>query len=173
MENNKFNRHYSKKSVTELIEELRFHRINVNLTDKVWFEALRVHLSERDISTEERQAVNHILSEVFDKELESLNKQKKEFEKGQKIKNHSNLLINPTDIISAGRNIKNIASVVLVMIFLVVIAIITAFISKNPDTIKYAYLLLGASSLICNLIILFQLYSAGDYLENSVYKKEE
>ena len=175
MENNKFNKFYSKKPVTELIEQLRAHRINGNRLDKDWFEALKVHLSERDISNEERQTVNHILSDDFDpiKEIESLNKQKIELEKGQKRQNHSNLIVNPTNIISAGRNIKSVVYVVLAMTLFAVGAILTASNSTNPDTIKNAYLFLGAASLMCNIIILFQLHSAGDNLENSVYQKEE
>jgi hypothetical protein len=173
MENNKFNKFYSRKPVTELIEQLRAHRNNINLLDKEWFEALKLHLSERDISTEERQTVSHILSEDFDKEMESLNKQKNEFERGQKTRKHSNLIINPTNIISAGKNIKSVVYVVLVMTFFAIIAIVTANTSTDPDTITTAYILLGGASLICNIIILFQLHSAGDNLENSVYNKEE
>ena len=167
MENNQFNKFYSKKPITELIEQLRAHRINVNRLDKDWFEALKVHLSEREISTKERQTVNHILSDDFDqiKEIDSLNK--------QKIHKHSKLIVNPTNIISAGRNIKSVVYVVLAMILFAVGAILTASNSTNPDTIKNAYLFLGATSLVCNIIILFQLHSAGDNLENSFYQKEE
>ena len=175
MENNKFNKFkfnkfYSKKPVSEVIEELRSLRITGSRLDKDWYEALKIHLSERDISTEERQTVNHILSEDFDKEL-SLNKQKNEFEKGQRTHNHSNLIIDPTKIISAGRNIKSVVYVVLVMTLLAIIAILTANSSRDLDTIKNAYFFLGAASLICNPIILILLHSAGDNLENSVYQK--
>ena len=108
MENNKFNSFYSEKPVTELIEQLRAHRIYSNRLDKDWFEALKVHLSQRDISTEERQTVKHILSDDFDpmKEIEFLNKQKIELGNRQKGQNHSNLIINPTNIITAERNPK-------------------------------------------------------------------
>lgn len=173
MENNKFNKFYSKKSVSELIEQLRSHRITGSTLDKDWYEALKIHLSERDISPNTRRTVNHILSEDFDKERESLNKQKIEFEKRQKKQNHSNLIINPTYIVSAGRNIKSVVYVVLAMTLSVVGAILTASSSTNPDTIKNTYLFLGAASLTCNIIILFTLHSAGDNLENSVYQKEE
>ena len=65
MEDNKFNKFYSKKSTSDLIEQIRAHRINGYGLDKEWFEALILHLSERDISTEERQTVNNILSDDF------------------------------------------------------------------------------------------------------------
>lgn len=175
MENNKFNKFYSKKPVAELIKQIRDHRINGNRLDKEWFEALKVHLSEREISYEEKQIVNHLLSDEFDpiKELETLNNHKIESKNVDKTQNNCNLMINPTNIISAGRNIKSVVYVVLVMTLFALIAILTANISKNINTIKNAYLILGVASLIGNIIILFQLHSAGDNLENSVYKKEE
>jgi hypothetical protein len=175
MENNKFNKFYNKKSVSNLIDQIRSHRITGNTMDKDWYEALIKHLTERYITDEERKIVDHILSDDFDKikELETLNNQKIEFEKVQKTQNHSNLMINPSNIISAGRNIKGVVYVVLVMTLFAIIAILTANSSRDLDTIKNTYLFLGAASLICNIIILFQLHSAGDNLENSVYKKEE
>ena len=62
MENNKFNKFYSKKSVIDLIEQIRSHRITGSTIDKDWYEALIKHLTERDITDEERKIVDHILS---------------------------------------------------------------------------------------------------------------
>ncbi len=62
MNNNKFNEFYSKKPVRELIEQLRDHRITGTILDKAWYEALVSHLSERELSDEDRKIVNHILS---------------------------------------------------------------------------------------------------------------
>jgi hypothetical protein len=171
MENNKFNKFYSKISATELIEQLRAHRINIQKLDEEWYEALKVHLSERELSTEERKVIDHILSDDFFKEIENFNKNK--IENGHKRQIQSNLNINPTKIVSAGRNIKNVVYAVLVMTLIVVFATFTAINSKNPETIKNAYLFLGIASLICNIVILFQLHSAGDNLEYSINKKEE
>ncbi len=161
--------------VTELIKELRTHIITGNRLDKEWFEALKIHIIERELSTEERQTINHILSDEFDpiKELESFNKQEIEFEKRQKRQNHSNLIINPTKIISAGKNMKSVVYFVLILTLSAVGAILTAISSTNPDTIKNAYTFLSIATLICNIIILNLLHSAGDNLENSFYQKEE
>jgi uncharacterized membrane protein (GlpM family) len=143
--------------------------------DKEWYEALIKHLTARDITDEERKIVDHILSDdiVQIKELETLNNQQIDFEKVPNKQNHSNLMINPSNIISAGRNIKSVVYVVLVMTLFALFAIYITNSSRDLDTIKNAYLFLGAASLICNIIILFQLHSAGDNLENSVYKKGE
>ncbi len=62
MENNKFNKFYSKKSLKELLEQLRLHRITGSTLDKEWYEGLKQHLYERDMSEEERKIVEHILS---------------------------------------------------------------------------------------------------------------
>lgn len=107
--------------------------------------------------------------EFFEKEIVSIQKEKSA-EKTLKIKN---AVIEPSNIISAGKAIKNVVYVVLAMTLFAVVAILTASNSTNPDTIKDTYLFLGATSLVCNIIILFQLHSAGDNLENSVYQKEE
>lgn len=172
MEDNKFNKFYSKKSTSDLIELIRAHRINGYGLDKEWFEALILHLSERDISTEERQTVNNILSDDFQKGVESLNKQRTEFEKEQKKQNHSTLIINPTYIIAAGKNLKIMVYFVLLILLFALTAGLVVCSSWKMDTIKNACLLLGAAILICNVMILFQLHSAGDNLENSVIDKE-
>ena len=100
-------------------------------------------------------------------------KQKNEFEKGQKTQNHFNLMINPSNIISAGRNIKSVVYVILVMTLFTIIAILNVSNSTNPDIIKSTLFFLGVVGLICHLIILILLYLAGNDLENSVYQKEE
>lgn len=62
MENNKFNRFYSEKSVKELLGQLRSHRITGSTLDKQWYEGLKQHLYHREITEEERKVVEHILS---------------------------------------------------------------------------------------------------------------
>lgn len=62
MENNKFNKFYSKKSVKDLIEQLRSHIISKNILDKEWYEALKLHLLDRELTNEEREVVHHLLS---------------------------------------------------------------------------------------------------------------
>lgn len=175
MDKNKFNKFYSKKTITQLIEQLRDHRIYGNIMDEEWFEALKIHLMEREISFEESQKIIYLLSDEFDpiKELEILKNQKTELDKLQTTGIDKNLTINPTKIISAGKNIKSIMYVILVVNLVAIISIWTAINSSDPETFKKVYLFLGAATLISSIIILFLLHSAGDNLENSVYKKEE
>ena len=54
------------------------------------------------------------------------------------------------------------------MIGFTAIGVLFAASSKDTQTIMNTYMILGIASLVCNIIILFQLYSAGDNLENSV-----
>ena len=87
----------------------------------------------------------------------------------------SNEVINPTNIIAAGRNIKSAVYVILVMVVftLIVLLVSASNPSENPEEIKSIYIFLGVGSIICNIIILEQLHSAGHNLENSVNKKVE
>ncbi len=62
MENNQYNKFYSKKSVTELIEQLRSHRVTGIRLAEDWYEALKIHLNERELSDDARKMVDHILS---------------------------------------------------------------------------------------------------------------
>ena len=87
--------------------------------------------------------------------------------------NIKNMQIAGHKIIDAGRSIKSVVRLVIIMILLAIIASLTTYFSEDNDTITTIYLLLGIASLICNIIILILLYSAGDNLENSIYKKVE
>ena len=165
MKNSNFNTFYSTKPVAELIEQLWYHRnkvkkidkewfvaLKVHLSekemltlDKEWFEALKVHLSEREMSTEDRKAVNHILSEI----------------------NSSDNSLAKSGINAAGKSLKNIVYTVIILILCATVGIFISVNSSDLETIKNTYIFLGIVSLICNLLILSSLYSAGDHLENS------
>ncbi len=106
--------------------------------------------------------------ELFEKEIVSIQKAKSA-EKTLKIKN---AVINPSNIISAGKAIKNVVYTTLLMITFAVIAFLIVRSSRDLETIKNTYIFIGLLSLICNIIILFQLYSAGNSLEKSVTKED-
>lgn len=107
--------------------------------------------------------------EFFEKEIGPIQKTKS-VKKTPKIKN---AVIDPSNIISAGKAIKNVVYTTLTMITIAVFAFLTVTTSTDIETIKKTYNFIGLLYLICNIIILFQLHSAGDNLENSVYNKEE
>lgn len=161
MENNKFNKFYSKKSVSDLIVKLRTHRIRPHL-DKEWFEGLKKHLSERDITDEERKIVEHILS---------LNSEEIEQEEEKRLRdvaiNSSNISIRKSGINAAGKSLKHIVYAAVLLILFTTFGIIISVTSKDPEKIQLTYLFLGIISLVCNISILISLYLAGDHLENS------
>jgi hypothetical protein len=168
MENNKFNKFYSKKSVSDLIVQLRTHRITGSTLDKEWYEGLKKHLSERDITDEEKKIVDHILSA----NSEALKQEEEKFE--TEIKrlrevaiNSSNITLQTSGINAAGKSLKNIVYAAVLLILFTTIGIFVSVTSKDPETIKNTYIFLGVISLICNTSILISLYSAGDHLENS------
>lgn len=106
--------------------------------------------------------------EFFEKEIVSIQKVKSA-ERTLKIKNS---VIEPSNIISAGKAIKNVVYTTLIMITIAVIAILIVSSSKDMNTIKNTYIFIGLLSLVCNIIILVQLYSAGDSLEKAVTKED-
>jgi hypothetical protein len=168
MENNRFNKFYSKKYVRDLIVELRTHRITGNTLDKEWYEGLKKHLSERDITYEERKIVDHILSatsEVLKQDEEQFAIEKERLK--EIAFNSSNSALKKSGINSAGTSLKNIVYAAILLIFFTTIGIFISVSSTDPETIKNTYLFLGVVSLICNISILYNLYSAGDHLENS------
>jgi len=168
MENNKFNKFYSKKSVIDLIEQIRSHRIKGNTMDKDWYEALIKHLSERDVTDEERKKVDHILSanpELLKTEEEQFAIEMKRLK--EIAFNSSNISLKKSGINAAGKSLKNIVYAAILLILFTTIGIFFSVSSKDPETIKNTYLFLGIVSLICNISILYNLYSAGDHLENS------
>lgn len=168
MENNKFNRFYSKKSVHDLIEQIRSHRITGSTIDKDWYEALIKHLTERNITDEERKIVDRILSanpEILKQEEEQFAIEKERLK--EIAFKSSNSSLNKFGINSAGTALKNIVYAATILILFTTIGIYISVFSSDPQTIKNTYLFLGIVSLICNISILYNLYSAGDHLENS------
>ena len=166
MKKNKF---YSKKSVIDLIEQIRSHRITGSTIDKDWYEALIKHLTERDITDEERKIVDRILSanpEILKQDEEQWRIEKERLK--EIAFNSSNSALKKSGINSAGTALKNIVYAVLLLILFTTTGIfISVSSTADKETINNTYLFLGIISLICNISILFNLYSAGDHLENS------
>jgi hypothetical protein len=106
--------------------------------------------------------------DFFEKEIVSIQKEKFT-EKTLKIKNTG---IDSSNFISAGKAIKNVVYTTLIMFAIALIAFVIVISARDMDTIKNTYIFIGLSSLACNIIILVQLYNAGDSLEKSVTKAE-
>lgn len=73
--------------------------------------------------------------------------------------------INVYKIVEAGKALKNVVYAVLIMISSSVIGVIVAFSSRNVGELTTVYIIIGLVSLVCNIVILLQLYSAGENLE--------
>ena len=98
-------------------------------------------------------------------EAQRKEKEEKKIEE-KELKNNSSA-INPSNIVSAGKALKSVVSVTLLMIVIAVIGIFIAGSSEDLQTIQNTNAFVGVSILLCNIIILFQLYSAGDNLVKS------
>jgi len=73
--------------------------------------------------------------------------------------------INVNKIVEAGKALKNVVYAVLIMILSSVIGVLIAISSSQNDKMTFVYVFIGLVSLVCNIIILLQLYSAGESLE--------
>jgi hypothetical protein len=176
MEINKFNKVYSKKSVSDLLEQLLNHRITGSTLEKEWYEALKIHLTQREINQEERKIFEKILDsapEVLKNEIQYIKIEilstKEEMSKAKS----RNLFIEPSHIKSAGKSIKNVVYATLFLTILAVVSFLIMSSSKDLETVKNISILIGLLSFSCNIFIMFQLFSVGDNLEKSVKEIEE
>jgi hypothetical protein len=80
----------------------------------------------------------------------------------------SNSFKEPIPLSDSCKAIKSVVYVTLIMILSAVFAFMIVSSSKDIDTIKNTYVFMGILSLICNIIILIQLFTAGDNLVKSV-----
>lgn len=76
--------------------------------------------------------------------------------------------VNPEYIIAAGRSLKSVVIVAIVMIICSIIGYIVADNSTDIESSRNIYYSIGAVGLIAWIIILIKLYSAGDNLEDAV-----
>jgi hypothetical protein len=169
MGNNKFNDFYSEKTVKDLVELIRQHRTMQSDLGQEWFEGLQKHLDERNLSTDEKKEVDFVLTENI-RQLEKKAELKKE--NNQKIfPSHPisvPVLVNKSDIIAAGKAIKNVVYIAIVMIISAIVAIFISANSSDIDIIKNTYIAIGTINLFCYIALLIKFYEAGEKLENSV-----
>lgn len=179
MENNKYNDYYSGKSVKDLISQLRLHRITGNTYDEKWYEALKVHLSQRNLTEAERERVEHILSANPDT-LELENQQEEKLKESEK---EDYVLIDSFKIITVGKNLQSISRIILIGFFVNIIltGLIFYYLSgstkdfgqvyQNLNNIKTIALIMGIFNFIIVIRIADDFDKAGDNLIKSVQKK--
>ncbi len=81
---------------------------------------------------------------------------------------NNNLIINPSNILEAGKKLKTIVYCILIMI---AITLYVLFIKKSSTMSAVSvYIYIGIVSLSCNAFILYKLFIVGDNLEKSVKK---
>ncbi|MBP6038727.1 MAG: hypothetical protein KA523_00855 [Flavobacterium sp.] len=84
-------------------------------------------------------------------------------------KNNSKFILTyPEKIQEAGKSLKAIVTTTLFLIVCLVIGFFIIYNAKSIDTLKNTYIFIGIATLILNIIILINLFYAGDSLENSV-----
>lgn len=128
-------------------------------------ELLNTTMKEMGFNSYEEYYYNEFPEKALTEEQKKEIAENKNVEKILKINSSA---INPNNILSAGKAIKSVVYVTLIMILSAVFAFMIVSSSKDIDTIKNTYVFMGILSLICNIIILIQLFTAGDNLVKSV-----
>ncbi len=168
MKDNIYNSFYSKKTLYELIEQLKLHRITGNTLKEDWYQALIVHLSERNLLEKERKLIEYILStdpKILEKE--------KEEKDVNTSKTYNYVITNPDKIVEAGASLKNMVYLIAVMIFCLIGSVLFLNTQRDLEAIKNTYIFMSFIGIVCNVSVLVSLYAAGDNLENSVTKTDK
>jgi formate-dependent nitrite reductase membrane component NrfD len=168
---NKFNMYYSKLSIEELIDKLNMHIKTGNTLEEEWFDALIIHLGERETSPEEKNKIETILSKEYKEKLIEIKFDKlKKTEQFKEINESSK--INSIHILEAGKALTKSVWMLIVMLISVIATLFIGFSTsqngKNYQTLENSFIAAGIISLVFSLIIISQIYSAGDYLIRSV-----
>jgi hypothetical protein len=84
----------------------------------------------------------------------------------QKSRLNQQANINPSKLVSAGRALKKVVWIVVGLLSVSLIFGLIALNSSSFQTITTLYIIIGFLTLIGNIIILYNLFQAGDYLED-------
>lgn len=170
MENNKYDDFYFKLSTNVLIEQLRFNIINGGSFLNDWHEELIRHLKNRVLSVTENDLLEHILNSdpsilkiEHNRQVEIELAAKKNIEK-----NTNKIALNTALIAEAGKSLKIIVYLVILMVLSMFLWILVSPSFEDPNEITIAYTVLGVINILCSFATLTILHNAGDNLEKSV-----
>jgi hypothetical protein len=77
-------------------------------------------------------------------------------------------IINTSNIVAAGRGIKSVVYVIIVLISISLFGLVFAAKANDSNSLVGIYLFMGITSFLCNIIILVLVYNVGDKLEHSI-----
>lgn len=169
MENNKFDKFYSKKRIKDLLEKLRNHKSGIFLMEPDWYDGLILHLNNRNLTPTEKEEFEYILT-TDPKELKTKSQTQIEPDNQSDSFNSG---VNASKIIAAAKAIKSASYGIFAVTLLSILNVFITLKSQNYETIIVTNLLLVVLGLIVLIVVLFQIYDAGENLENSVRKDNE
>jgi hypothetical protein len=168
MQNNKFNIFFLKKPESELIQSLLSHTLTGNTLEPEWYNALIIHLKERELNEEFNNVYERILNtsptilklqeEELLIKLRTLNKTES---------NTSGLVLKSSGNYEAGKSLKNVVYIIILWILFSIIGVFVSITSKDFEVIKYAYIFTGIGGFICLVMLLLSVYNAGNNLQKS------
>lgn len=165
MEDNKYNKIYSKQSVSDLIIKLKNHRVTGNSLEKDWYEALISHLKERELSTSERESIDYILTQEFVNDIRSA-------QSAALVQEGADLIINPQLIRDAGISILGIFYTITASLIINIFGFILIFKFMHRDALVTTSIVLGIVNIILLLIILSKIHTTGVNFKNSITQKK-
>jgi|SRR5690606_7033886 len=151
----KFDDFYSKKSASELLNKLRAAKVTPGTMDKAWYDALIIHLQNRQLSSEEKNLFDHILST----DAETLKE-----EKQSAITRENNNRASPS--LSGGEGgrytaLKTVSGLISILGYLVIIVgIVLLFFMLSQDQI-----LMGFVALIASVVIALPLLAYSNLIQ--------
>jgi len=151
----KFDDFYSKKSASELLNKLRAAKVTPGTMDKAWYDALIIHLQNRQLSSEEKNLFDHILST----DAETLKE-----EKQSAITRENNNRVSPS--LSGGEGgrytaLKTVSGLISILGYLVIIVgIVLLFFMLSQDQI-----LMGFVALIASVVIALPLLAYSNLIQ--------
>ena len=165
MEDNKYNKIYSKQSVSDLIIKLKNQRVTGNSLKKDWYEALISHLKERELSTSERESIDYILTQEFVNDIRSA-------QSAALVQEGADLIINPQLIRDAGISILGIFYTITASLIINIFGFILIFKFMHRDALVTTSIVLGTMNIILLLIILSKIHTTGVNFKNSITQKK-
>ncbi len=147
--------------------QLLHHRVTGSVLLSEWYDALVIHLSQRDIGAEALSIFEKIMTEepeVLKKETDLL---LIEIGKLKKVEYSSKLVSKTSDIRTAGKCLKNVALMQIFILVLTGVGIATLFMDLKSGARNFTHAVIGVLEIIFVFLSINYLYNAGDNLENA------
>lgn len=165
---------YSQKPVSELLQLLFHHKLDLHPLDKQWYAALISHLGSLNLQGKPGALYGKILSSDVNQlnfMKESIRNALVEIRDAEEADNP--LVIDPAFILEAGKRVKYLVYLILALFVCSLVVVIVATGPFHYETKGNIGGFFGITGVVIQLIILIILYSVGSALQKSVGRKKK